>query len=319
MDKEERKDFFQRRDRMNVIVFGGSGFLGSHVADALSEAGHKVVIYDLKKSLYIKSNQEMIVGDILDEKAVMEALKGCEIVYNFAGIADIGESLKKPIETAKYNILGNTILLEAVKREKIKRFVYASTIYVYSNSGSFYRCSKNACELYIETYQKQYGLDYTILRYGTLYGTRSDMRNSVYRYITQAMTEGKVQYPGNGNEIREYINVLDAAKASVEILDDEFRNEHIIFTGHHPMKVSELLFMIKEILKKDIKIEYIKPKSEDPIDHYTITPYAFIPKVGKKYVKHYYTDMGQGLLLCMQEIHDQTHLQQMDQNSRDKS
>jgi len=292
---------------MNVIVFGGSGFLGSHVADALSNAGHHVKIYDLRKSEYLKPTQEMIIGDILDEAKVMDAVKGADVIYNFAGITDIDEASNKPIETIKYNILGNTLLLEAARKEKIKRFVYASTVYVHSNSGSFYRCSKIACEHYIETYQEQFGMDYTILRYGTLYGNRADSRNSVYRYLMQAMKEGKIVYFGDGNEIREYINVLDAAKSSVEILADEFKNEHITFVGHYPMKVSELFIMIREILKKDIKIEYIEPKFDDPIGHYTITPYTFIPKVGKKYVKHYYTDMGQGLLLCIQEIFDTTH------------
>ncbi len=292
---------------MNIIIFGGSGFLGSHVADALSKTGQAVRIYDIRKSKYIKPTQEIIIGDILDKELVSDSVKGMDVVYNFAGIADIEEASKKPVETVKYNILGNTILLEAARNEKVKRFVYASTIYVYSDSGSFYKCSKSACENYIEAYQKQYGLDYTILRYGTLYGTRADMKNSVHRFITQAMSEGKITYAGDGNEIREYINVFDAAQASVEILDDEFKNEHIIFAGQHPMQVSELFKMVKEILKKDIKIEYLQPKSEDPMDHYTITPYTFIPKVGKKYSKRYYTDMGQGLLLCMQEIFDKIH------------
>ena len=293
---------------MKVIVFGGAGFLGSHVADALSDAGHVVRIYDIRKSGYLKPTQEMIIGDILDEGCVSDAVKGMDIIYNFAGIADIDEAARRPIDTVKYNILSNTILLEAARKENVKRFVYASTVYVYSDSGSFYRCSKVACENYIETYQKQYKLNYTILRYGTLYGNRADTRNSVYRFITHAMTEGKITYPGDGGEIREYINVLDAAQASVEILNsEEYTNEHVIFTGHSPMKVRELFTMIKEILKKDIKIEYVSPKSDDPVDHYTITPYTFIPKIGKKYVKHYYTDMGQGLLLCMQEIYDKIH------------
>ena len=292
---------------MNIIIFGGSGFLGSHVADVLTDEKHVVKIFDLRKSAYLKPGQEMIVGDVLDEKLVNSSLKGIDVVYNFAGIADIQEASKKPIETVKYNILGNTILLEAACKNKVKRFVYASTIYVYSNSGSFYRCSKAACENYIESYQKQYGLGYTILRYGTLYGTRADNRNSVKRFINQAMTEGRISYYGNGEEIREYINVIDAAKASVEILSDEFKNEHVIFTGHYPIKVHDLFVMIKEILKKDIKIEYIPPNSDDPIDHYMLTPYTFIPKIGKKYVKHYYTDMGQGLLICMQEELDTIH------------
>jgi UDP-glucose 4-epimerase len=289
---------------LNVILFGGSGFLGSHVADALSAIGHKVRIYDLMSSIYLKPTQEMIVGDILDTALVNEAIENMDVVYNFAGIADIDEASCKPIETVKYNILGNTILLEASMRARVKRFVYASTVYVYSDSGSFYKCSKSACENYVETYQKQYGLDYTILRYGTLYGSRTDEKNSVYRFIKQAMTENKISYFGNGEEIREYVHVFDAAQNSVEILSETFKNEHITITGHYPMKVSELFTMIKEMLKKEVIIEYIKPKSDDPMDHYSITPYTFIPKVGKKYSKTYYTDMGQGLLLCMQDIFD---------------
>ena len=289
---------------MDAVVFGGAGFVGSHVADALTEKGHNVIVYDIRQSTYLKSPQEMVVGDILDEKKVRKVVEGVDVVYNFAGIADIEEAANKPVETVKYNILGNAIVLDAAKEAKVKRFVYASTIYVYSESGSFYRCSKNACELYLEAYQKKYGLDYTVLRYGTLYGSRSDMSNSVYRFIFQSLTEGKIIYAGDGSEIREYINVIDVARGSEEILDEEFRNEYITFTGHHPMKVSELFAMIKEILKKEITIEYVQPEVDE---HYKITPYTFIPKTGKKYVRQCYTDMGQGMLLCMQEIHDKIH------------
>lgn len=289
---------------MNIIIFGGSGFIGSHVADALTEAGHSVKLYDKRESSYLRPKQEMIVGDILDEKSVKAAMKDVDVVYNFAGIADIDEASRKPIETVRYNILGNTILLEASRAAKIKRFIYASTVYVYSNSGSFYRCSKAACENYIDTYQKQYGLEYTILRYGTLYGTRADDRNSVYRFIKQAMVEGRITYPGDGNELREYINVSDAALGSVEILADSFKNEHVIFSGHYPIKVNDLFIMIREMLKKDITIEYLTPGSNDPAEHYVLTPYTFIPKIGKKYIRHCYTDMGQGMLICMQDVYD---------------
>jgi len=289
---------------MKVAVFGGSGFLGSHVADALTEAGHEVTVFDRKKSPYLKKGQKMVTGDILDRKLAEKTLKFVDVVYNFAGLADLDACRSKPIETVEQNILGNTILLEASRINKVKRFVFASTIYVYSDSGSFYKCSKHACELYIETYQKQYGIDYTILRYGTVYGQRSSVNNSVHRFLTEAMTHGHITYAGNGAEVREYINVLDAAQASVEILTSEFKNKHVIFTGHHPMKVNELFTMIKEMLRKDVEIRYVKPKAQEPMYHYSITPYAFMPNVGKKYVKHYYTDMGQGLLMCMQEIHD---------------
>lgn len=299
-------------DTLTAVVFGGSGFLGSHVADALSEAGHRVRIFDLRPSNYLKPTQEMIVGDILDPPAVADAVRGADVVYNFAGIADIDEAANKPVDTVRLNVLGNVIILDAARDAAVKRFVYASSVYIYSDAGGFYRCSKAASELYIEEYQERYGMDYTICRYGTLYGTRADQRNSVHKFVRQAMTEGRITYPGTGTELREYINVLDAAQASVEILADEFRNEHVIFTGHFPMRVDELLTMIGEMLKKDVVIDYVMPT--DPGSHYSITPYTFTPKVGRKYVKHYYTDMGQGLLLCMQEVCDELESEAHDED-----
>jgi len=75
--------------RETVIVFGGSGFLGSHVCDALADRGYKVRIFDAKPSSYLRAGQTMVVGDILDRKMVFRAVEGCDYVYNFAGIADL--------------------------------------------------------------------------------------------------------------------------------------------------------------------------------------------------------------------------------------
>ena len=77
---------------MKAIVFGGSGFIGSHVADELSKRGYETIIYDKVLSTYLQQGQEMIVGDILDIEKVKKAVKGCDYVYNFAGIADLDES-----------------------------------------------------------------------------------------------------------------------------------------------------------------------------------------------------------------------------------
>src|SRR3989344_8414029 len=109
-----------------IIVFGGSGFLGSYVADLLTEAGHKVRIFDTRKSEYLKPKQEMVIGDITDQKAVEKAVKGCDVVYNFAAIADLNVAKDKPVDVVKVNILGNTHILEAAKKARVKRFVFAS-------------------------------------------------------------------------------------------------------------------------------------------------------------------------------------------------
>jgi len=124
---------------MKVAVFGGSGFLGSHVADALTDSGYDVLIYDVNPSPYLSKGQRMIVGDLLDHKRVEEAVSGSDYVYNFAGIADLDEASQKPLESVKINILGNSIVLEACRKFSVKRFVFASTLYVYSKAGSFYR------------------------------------------------------------------------------------------------------------------------------------------------------------------------------------
>ena len=288
---------------MKIVIFGGSGFVGSHVADELTERGQEVKIYDLRPSPYLKEGQEMIAGDILDKDKVFKAVEGCDVVYNFAGIADLDTATTQPIDTINQNILGNAIILDAAVKAGAKRFVYASTIYVYSSLGGFYRCSKQAAELYIEEYQKRYGLDFTILRYGTLYGPRADERNSVYRYLKQALLQGKIVGYGTGDELREYIHVRDAAKLSADILSDEFKNKYVVITGHHPIKFKEMLNTIKEMLGHKVEIEFRPPK-EHPRHgaHYGMTPYSFIPKIGQKFVSNRYIDIGQGLLECLHEI-----------------
>ena len=149
---------------MKTIVFGGSGFIGSHVAYALDEAGYEVTIYDIKPSPYVRKSQRMIVADILDQPRVEAEVKKCDIVYNFAGISDIDEASRDPLDSVKHNITGNAIILEACRKAKIKRFVFASSLYVFSKAGSFYRSTKQACELIIENYHEVFGLPYTILR-----------------------------------------------------------------------------------------------------------------------------------------------------------
>ena len=282
--------------KSKVVVFGGSGFLGSHVADELAKQDYDVVIYDIIEYDRLKSNQTMVIGDINDEVKLKEVLKDTDIVYNFSAIADIEEAATRPIDTVNINILGNTRILNAAKDSGVKRFVFASSLYVYGKTGSFYRASKYSSELIIECFQETYGLDYTILRYGSLYGKYVDEHNWIYRILNDALSTGKIVRHGDGEEIREYVHVEDAARYSVEILADEFKNECVVLTGHHPMKIKDLLTMIKEIMDNKIEIEYL-PAGEN--FHYEITPYSFTPKMARKYTSNYYIDLGQGILDCL--------------------
>jgi len=289
---------------MKVLVTGGAGFLGSHVADALTESGHEVTVFDIRESPYISDGQKMVVGDLLDEEALNHVVSGQEAVYHFAGIADIDECATRPVDTAKYNILGTVQLLEACRKVDTGRFVFASSAYVYSDSGSFYRASKQACEAFIENYQQLYGLKFTCIRYGSLYGDRADSRNSIYNLITQAIAKGKITYRGTGDELREYIHVRDAAQISAAILDPEYENQHLIITGLEKMRYGDLLDMIREMLNNEVEIEILPSERKA---HYRITPYNFSPKLGKKIVNNTHIDMGQGLLQCMAEIYEKIH------------
>jgi UDP-glucose 4-epimerase len=289
---------------MKAVVFGGSGFLGSHVADALTAARYETTVFDVKSSPYIQKDQKMITGNILDKAAVSKAVAGCDVVYNFAGMADIQEAHDKPVETIESNVMGNTIILEACRQHKVKRYVFASTVYVYSNAGSFYRSSKQACELIIENYHEVFGLAYTILRYGSLYGPRAGETNWVYKTLKQAVTEGKITRLGDGEEVREYIHVEDAARCSVMILSEEFENESVIITGHQTTRVKDIMIMIKEILGNKIKLEFLPTDSSL---HYEITPYTFNPKIARRFISNSYLDLGQGLLQCLDEIYKKHH------------
>ena len=139
----------------SAIVTGGSGFLGSHVADSLNKNGYDVTIFDLKPSPYLAPTQKMVVGDILNGEQVLDAFQGVDVVYHFAGLADLDDASTKPIDTVQKNIIGIVTVLDAAMRAGVKRFVYGSTIYVYSQLGGFYRCSKQAGELYVEEYQRR--------------------------------------------------------------------------------------------------------------------------------------------------------------------
>jgi UDP-glucose 4-epimerase len=296
---------------VKAVVFGGSGFVGSHVADALSAAGHEVTIADIEPSSHLAEGQRFIACDITAFESARDAVADQDVVYHFAGMADIADTRARARETSLVNVAGTVNLLEAARLAGAKRFVFASTIYVVGESGSFYRVSKQAAELYVEEYAREFRLPYTILRFGTLYGRRADTRNSIHRYLQQALAERRIVAYGTGDELREYIHVSDAARLSVEILEDEFANEHLILTGHHPLHFRELLTLIREIVGDDVEVD-IRPEDSDErlnihrTGHYTVTPYSFRPQLTRKLVTTAYVDIGEGLIDVLHEIHEES-------------
>ncbi|SVC80041.1 uncharacterized protein METZ01_LOCUS332895 [marine metagenome] len=283
-----------------VLVVGGSGFIGSHVADQLSHAGYKVHIFDKVQSRWINEDQDITVGDHLDQSLINSLVSKSDLVYHFASIADIAEANLDPVEAVKQNILATTYLLDSCAKADVKRFIFASSLYIYSNHGGVYKSTKLASESLIEDYQKLKGLEYTILRFGSLYGPRANKFNWVHNAIWQALTEGSIERDGDGQEVRDYIHVLDAAKASVDVLDDKFKNKSVLLTGSPSIQVKDLMLMIKAILGDKISLNFHDDKIKG---HYGLTPYAFRPKIAEKYTSHTQIDLGQGLLDTIFEVY----------------
>lgn len=286
--------------KIKACILGGSGFLGSYVADALSKEGFDVIIYDLNKSKWLQKSQTQVIGSILDLELLTETISGCDFVFNFAALADLNLASEMPLESVNINVLGNVNALEACRINKVKKYMFASSVYVNSKQGGFYKASKQAAEIYIEEYRIKYGLTSTIMRYGSLYGPRSDKSNGIWRVINEALQSRKIRYNGDLEAMREYIHVADAAIASLELLDAKYDHQKIVLTGQEPMKVVDFLKMLAEIL--DISDEITCSEKVGNGAHYIRTPYSYKRDVGRKYMLQNHIDLGQGLLDLIHDL-----------------
>ena len=284
-----------------VLVIGGSGFVGSHTADSLTESGFKVTIFDKNISPWMNDKQNFIEGDMMNLLELKEAMKDKKYVFHFGGVADIDEADEDPIAAIEANVMGTTLSVSAASNMDVSRFIFGSTIYVYSPYGSIYRASKQASETIIEAYSKHSNLNYTFLRYGSLYGPRAQNWNGLKNRVSEIIKNKKLIYNGTGDEQREYIYVKDAADMSVECLSDEYINQAITLTGQQTIDSKSLIDMIFEIadIKKNVEFRKKNVKSNQ---HYVNTPYRYTPKTSKKIVPKNFKDFGQGLLEVIEEV-----------------
>ena len=237
------------KKKLKIIIFGGSGFLGSHVAEVLHELGHKVVIADIKKPTDINKSIKFKKVDIKNEKKILNLTKNTDVIYNFAAIADIQESYDDPIKTFKINIIGSAYILKSCITNKVKKYILASSIYADSSQGGFYRVSKQACELMTAEYGKVFNLNFTILRYGSIYGPRSNLNNGLLKIVYDAIKKKKIVYRGTNKAVRSYIHVIDAAKASADILKKRFNQKVVLIKGRKSVKIKKLLNDLRQITK----------------------------------------------------------------------
>ena len=121
------------------------------------------------------------------------------------------------------------------------------------------------------------------------------------RYVSQVIQEGKLDYRGTGKERREYIHVRDAARLSVDILDEIHKNKAITVTGHQVLNSEELIDLIFEITGIDKNVVFSQDNFSQ--DHYVMTPYRYTPKQAKKFMPDEFIDLGQGVLEIIEDIH----------------
>ena len=126
--------------------------------------------------------------------------------------------------------------MEAAVKNKVKRYVFASSIYVLSSQGGFYKTSKKSVESFIEEYNKRDNLNYTILRYGSVYGPDSDERNGIKKIISSCLKDKSILYGGTSKAERRFLHVKDAVKASEKILKNKFVNTRVLITGSKKLK-----------------------------------------------------------------------------------
>ncbi len=280
------------KKKLKIIIFGGSGFIGSHVAEVLSKLGHNVTIADLKKNSSLSTKIKFVKVDIKQENKILKLVKNKDIVYNFAAIADIQESYEDPIKTFKINIMGSAYILKSCVLAKVKRYILASSIYADSRQGGFYRVSKQASELMTTEYGKVHNLKYTILRYGSIYGPRSNLNNGLLKIVYDAVKRKKLIYRGTKKAIRSYIHVRDAAKASADILQSRFIKRIVLIKGKQSLKIKVLLSELKKITGLKSKLIFLNRTQKG---HYDKKPKPFIKFKTLNYYRNTNLNYRQGL------------------------
>ncbi|MDR3306886.1 MAG: SDR family NAD(P)-dependent oxidoreductase [Endomicrobium sp.] len=265
---------------MKILITGGTGFIGSNIADALLAKGHSVVVFDnlsSGKKENVDKKTKFYKADIFNKKEVDNVFKKEKpqiIIHNAAQI-DVRKSVDDPFFDAQVNILGSINVLNACVENKVKKIIFASSggsVYgeckafapkedAKTNPLSPYAIAKNSVENYINFYSVAYGLDYTILRYGNVYGPKQDPHGEtgvVAIFAAKMLKNEKVAVFGDGKQKRDYVYVGDAADANLKSLT-KGKNQIINIGTSKAVSVNEIIKVMSKASGYKKKARY-KPK-----------------------------------------------------------
>jgi UDP-glucose 4-epimerase len=264
---------------MIVLVTGGSGFIGSHVVDVLRARGHEPRIFDLIRSPHVDGDVESVRGDLLDRKAIARAMRGCDAVIHLAAVADVDAVLADPARADLVNVQGTQCALEAAQASGVRRFVYASTVWVYGGAANgsghvldedsplmlpahFYTATKLAGEMYCHSYAALFALEQMTLRFGIPYGPRSRASTVVANFVARARAGQPLVIAGDGLQPRQFVYVEDLAKGVVAALSDSAAPGTYNLVGEESVTVRAIAEHVRELVA-DVPIVYAEGRRAD--------------------------------------------------------
>jgi UDP-glucose 4-epimerase len=273
---------------LSVLVTGGAGFIGSHLCERLLTSGAEVTCLDNLSSgrlRYLSAIRRekrfrLIEGDILDPKTVNRALKGVDAVCHLAARVGVKHYVEHPIEVIRTNVFGTHNLLEACRRKKLKRFVFASTSEVYGKNSEMplneesdrvlgppdidrwcYSTSKSIDEHLCHSYAREYHIPLVVLRYFNTYGPRqesSDYGGVVSIFTRRVLDDQPPQVHGDGKQTRSFMFIDDAIDGTlISIVRSEAEGE--AFNIGNPVETT-ILELAKIIIRVAGKEGELKPE-----------------------------------------------------------
>lgn len=270
---------------MKVLVTGGSGFIGSHVVEKLIEKGIKVLIYDLMFPEFLEdlpSNKKKLIdyyqGSLLEEDRVRLAAASVDAILHLAAVADVNDVVKEPRYAENLNVRGTFNILEAVRVSgKIKRVIYASSIWVYQDTvcegilteetplslpSHFYTATKLAGEAYCMSYSKLFNIPTTVLRFGIPYGPRARETTVIALFVEKALRGEPLTIAGDGSQHRKFVYIEDLAEGCVLALKDIAKNKMYNLEGDEKVSIKQIAETI-ETLIGGVEIKYIEGRKGD--------------------------------------------------------